>query len=52
MYAGCRKSYFSRPVAAQLDLGGGTRIQFGCGNSQNANDTDEDTWSLGLKMGF
>ncbi|MYA88980.1 MAG: porin [Boseongicola sp. SB0662_bin_57] len=39
-------------VAAQYDLGGGAKIQFGYGNSQNADDTDEDTWSLGLAMGF
>jgi outer membrane protein OmpU len=39
-------------VGATYDLGGGASIQFGFGNSQNADDTDEDTWSLGLKMGF
>ena len=39
-------------VAAQYDLGGGAKVQFGYGNSQNADDTDEDTWSLGLAMGF
>ena len=39
-------------VAAQYDLGGGAKVQFGYGNSQNADDTEEDTWSLGLAMGF
>lgn len=39
-------------VAAQHDLGGGAKIQFGYGNSQNADDSTEDTWSLGLAMGF
>ena len=39
-------------VAAQYDLGGGAKIQFGYGNSQHADDTDDDTWSLGLAMSF
>ncbi|MDE0698985.1 MAG: porin [Boseongicola sp.] len=43
-------------IAAQYDLGGGAKIQFGYGNSEygygeNAG-TDKDTWSLGLAMGF
>ena len=43
-------------VAATYDLGGGASIQFGYGNSQygygDKAGTDEDTWSLGLAMGF
>ncbi len=39
-------------VAAQYDLGGGVKIQFGYGNSQNADDSTDDTWPLGLAMGF
>ena len=39
-------------VAAKYDLGGGASVQFGYGNSQNADDTEEDTWSLGLAMSF
>ena len=35
-------------VAAQYDLGGGAKVQFGYGNSEDA----DDSWSLGLKMGF
>ena len=35
-------------VAAQYDLGGGAKVQFGYGNSEDA----DDTWSLGLAMGF
>ncbi len=39
-------------VAAQYDMGG-AKVQFGYGNSDNADDTmDKDTWSLGLKMSF
>ena len=40
-------------VAAQYDLGGGAKIQFGYGNSDYDDDSkDADTWSLGLSMGF
>ena len=39
-------------VAAAYGLGGGATLQFGYGNSQLADDTDEDTWSLGLSMSF
>ena len=35
-------------VAAQYDLGGGAKVQFGYGNSEDA----DDSWSLGLKMAF
>ena len=39
-------------VAAAYDLGGGAALQFGYGNSQMADDSEKDTWSLGLSMGF
>ena len=43
-------------VAAQQDLGGGAKIQFGYGNSEygygDDAGTDKDTWSLGLAMSF
>lgn len=39
-------------IAATYDLGGGASMQFGYGNSQNADDTETDTWSLGLAMSF
>ena len=35
-------------VAAQYDLGGGAKLQFGYGNSEDS----DDSWSLGLKMSF
>ena len=35
-------------VAAQYDLGGGAKVQFGYGNSEDA----DDSWSFGLKMAF
>ena len=35
-------------VAAQYDLGGGAKVQFGYGNSEDS----DDSWSLGLAMGF
>lgn len=40
-------------VAAQYLLGGGTKMQFGYGNSDHDDDSmDKDTWSLGLSMAF
>ena len=39
-------------LAAQYDLGGGAKVQFGYGNSDNDDGSTEDTWSLGLKMAF
>ena len=52
-------------VAAQYDLGGGAKIQFGYGNSEYGYDnrgpastdpdptgTTKDTWSLGMAMAF
>ncbi|MXW87886.1 MAG: porin, partial [Boseongicola sp. SB0673_bin_14] len=39
-------------VAAQYDLGGGANLQFGYGNSDNADGSTADTWSLGLAMSF
>ena len=39
-------------VAAAYDLGGGAALQFGYGNSQMADDSEKDTWSLGLAMSF
>ena len=39
-------------VAAAYGLGGGATLQFGYGNSDMADGTKEDTWSLGLAMSF
>ena len=39
-------------VAAAYDLGGGATLQFGYGNSDNADGSTADTWSLGLAMSF
>ena len=39
-------------VAAAYDLGGGAALQFGYGNSDNADGSTADTWSLGLAMSF
>ena len=39
-------------VAAAYDLGGGAKLQFGYGNSDNADGSTADTWSLGLAMSF
>ena len=39
-------------VAAAYSLGGGATLQFGYGNSDNADGSTADTWSLGLAMSF
>ena len=39
-------------VAAAYDLGGGAALQFGYGNSDNADGSTADRWSLGLAMSF
>lgn len=39
-------------VAAAYGLGGGATLQFGYGNSDNADGSQTDTWSLGLAMSF
>ncbi len=39
-------------VAAAYGLGGGATLQFGYGNSDMADGSTSDTWSLGLAMSF
>ena len=39
-------------AAAAYGLGGGATLQFGYGNSDNADGSTADSWSLGLAMSF